>query len=428
MNGPLSGILVADFTEYVAGPYATMMLADMGAEVVKVEPWEGDHWRRQQPIAPHTSRYFLGVNRGKKSLCVRRETPEGRQIVEDLLSRADVVMVNYRPGLAETLGLDYHSVRKLRPDVVYCSITAFGTQGPLKDRPGFDLIVQAASGLMDYERRSERGVPVGVTSFAPGDLSTGMFSAFAVASALFQRQVTGEGQAIDTSLFASALAIQYRPMLQVEALDRGARELALTSLEAAREHGASYKDTLEFRAALGLSRPTTLYYRVYQSKDSLIAVACLNNRQRRGLCKAIGVDDSAVAGDIFQPPAEVDASEHEARVVEYEGRFRERTTDDWMAMLDAEGVPCVPVVMNEEVFDHPHVAAAGLVLDLEHSQLGIIRQPGSPVRMSGAETGMAAPAPLLGQHSAEILGRLGYDDARVASLRGAGVVRLPAPE
>ena len=120
MNGPLSGILVADFTEYVAGPYATMMLADMGAEVVKVEPWEGDHWRRQQPIAPHTSRYFLGVNRGKKSLCVRRETPEGRQIVEDLLSQADVVLVNYRPGLAETLALDYRSVRKLRPDVVYC--------------------------------------------------------------------------------------------------------------------------------------------------------------------------------------------------------------------------------------------------------------------------------------------------------------------
>lgn len=425
MNGPLSGTLVVDFTEYVAGPYATMMLADMGAEVVKVEPWEGDHWRRQQPIAPHTSRYFLGVNRGKKSLCLRLDSPDGRQAVHDLVAQSDVVIANYRPGLAETLGLDYESLRKLQPRLIYCSITAFGTEGPLSDRPGFDLIVQAATGLMDYERRTERGVPLGVTSFAPGDLSTGMFSAFAIVSALYQRAQTGVGQRIDASLFASALAIQYRPLLQLEAFDKEQRELALASLQAAREHGASYADTLEFRAALGLSRPTTLYYRVYQTRDSLIAVACLNNRQRRGLCSELGVEDEAVQGDIFQPPLEMDASAHEARVQEFERRFLTRTTGEWMAALDQAGVPCVPVVMNEEVFDLPHAAAAGLILDMEHPQLGQVRQPGSPVRMSAADTGNAMPAPLLGEHTVDVLRRLGYDDERIAGLLDSGVVRAP---
>jgi crotonobetainyl-CoA:carnitine CoA-transferase CaiB-like acyl-CoA transferase len=425
MNGPLSGVLVADFTEYVAGPYATMMLADMGAEVVKVEPWEGDHWRRQQPIAPHTSRYFVGVNRGKKSICARLDHPEGRKAILDLVARADVVIANYRPGIAEALGLDYESLRKLQPRLIYCAISAFGSEGPLKDRPGFDLIVQAATGLMDYERRAERGVPVGVTSFAPGDLSTGMFSAFAVVNALYQRERTGEGQRIDASLFASALAIQYRPLLLLEALDREQHELALSSLAAARENGASYKDTLTFRAALGLARPTTLYYRVYQTRDSLIAVACLNNRQRRGLCAVLGVDDAGVQGDIFQPPVEVDADEHEARVQEYEARFRERPAADWLAALDEAGVPCVPVVMNEEVFDHPHVVAAGLMLELEHPQLGTIRQPGSPLRMSGADTGEATPAPLLGEHSVEMLRRLGYDDERIEALVAGGAIRTP---
>lgn len=421
----LSDVVVLDLTEYVAGPYGTMMLADMGADVIKVEPIEGDHWRRQQPVVDRESRYYIGVNRGKRSIALDLEQPRGREVLDRLLPKADVFVVNHRPSTLERLRLRYEDVVAYRPDIIYCSITAFGDKGPFAGRPGFDLLVQALSGMMDFERKLERGVPLGITSFAPADLSTGMYAAFAIASALYRRSLTGEGQWLELSLFATGLAVQYRPTLLLERYDEEPRQRLLASVEAAREHGTPYEAMLNFRTGLGLQRASAPYYRVYQTADSLIAVACLNNRQRRRLCEILGIDDPAVRGEVFELSATLPAKEHEAKLRQFEEAFRARTTQDWLERFEAADVPAVPVLLTEEVFDHPQVTANDLFYRLEHPAVGTIRQPKPPIRMRPASVGAARPAPLFSADARAILEWAGYSPAEVAELARAGIVRLP---
>ncbi len=422
---PLDGVVVLDLTEYVAGPYGTMMLADLGAEVIKVEPIEGDHWRRQQPVVGRESRYFIGVNRGKRSIALDLERPEGRAVFDRLVPKADVVVVNHRPSTLKRLRLRYEDLARLRPDIIYCSITAFGDRGPYSGRPGFDLLVQALTGMMDFERKVERGVPVGITSFAPADLSTGMYAAFAIASALYRRALTGEGQRIELSLFAVGLAIQYRPMLQLERYDREPREHLLAAVQSAREHGRTYEEMLSFRTGLGLQRASAPYYRVYQTADSLIAVACLNNRQRRKLCDVLGIDDPAVQGDVFELSAALPAEEHEAKMRRFEAAFRERTTAEWLELLEAADVPVVPVLLTEEVFDHPQTIENDLFYTLEHPAVGPVRQPKPPVRMNPGIVGAPRPAPMFSADAADILAWAGLSEGEIEELVQAGVVRVP---
>ena len=428
MPGPLDGVTVIDFTEYVAGPYGTMMLADMGAEVIKVEPMEGDHWRRHQPVAPYESRYFFGVNRGKKSVAVDTETTEGRAVVDDLLRLADVVVINYRISAIERLRLDYESVKAVNPSVIYCSITAFGKAGPYSSRPGFDVLVQAMSGIMDFERKVDRGVPVGIMTFAPADLSSGMFAAFAVASALYRRAMTGEGECIDLSLFASALAIQYRPTLSLEAVDREPRENTLAAIEAARENGMSYEDILALRTGMGLQRAAALYYRVYRTADGLVCIACLNNRQRRRVRDELGMEDPAIDGTAFTPPTEIDAGAQEELIQAFEAAFLERTTEEWLKRFEELDVPAVPVVMTEEVFESEQVKANDRLHRMQHPELGEIVQAKSPIEMRNTEVGAPWPAPKFSAHAREVFSRAGYDAARLEALAARGVLRLPVDE
>jgi formyl-CoA transferase len=419
---PLSGVRVVDFTEYVAGPYGTMMLADLGAEVIKVEPLEGDHWRRQQPLAPHESRYFVAVNRGKQSLSLDAFAAEGRAILDDLIRTADVVILNYRQPTVDALRLDYESVRAVKPEIVYCNITAFGTRGPYRDKPGFDLLMQAMTGIMDFERKVDRGVPVGILTVAPADLAAGMFAAFSVASALFDRERTGEGKRIDLSLFAAALAIQYRVALSIDRFDAERRSQMLEAIAAVREQGLGYPATLEFRAGLGLQRATAHYYRVYQARDGMVAVACLNNRQRRALRDEVGIDDPAVEGGVFQG-REATAEEHVDLMERFEASFHERTVAEWTARLNAIDVPAVPVRLTEEIFDDPQAVALGIFESYEHPVLGRITQARSPVEYDGEPMSIPGPPPVLGGDTDAILGSLGYSPERVEALRNKGVVR-----
>jgi formyl-CoA transferase len=419
---PLSGVRVVDFTEYVAGPYGTMMLADLGAEVIKVEPLEGDHWRRQQPLAPHESRYFVAVNRGKQSLSLDAFAAEGRAILDDLIRTADVVILNYRQPTVDALRLDYESVRAVKSEIVYCNITAFGTRGPYRDKPGFDLLMQAMTGIMDFERKVDRGVPVGILTVAPADLAAGMFAAFSVASALFDRERTGEGKRIDLSLFAAALAIQYRVALSIDRFDAERRSQMLEAIAAVREQGLGYPATLEFRAGLGLQRATAHYYRVYQARDGMVAVACLNNRQRRALRDEVGIDDPAVEGGVFQG-REATAEEHVDLMERFEASFHERTVAEWTARLNEIDVPTVPVRLTEEIFDDPQAVALGIFESYEHPVLGRITQARSPVEYDGEPMSIPGPPPVLGGDTDAILGSLGYSPERVEALRNKGVVR-----
>jgi len=423
MTGALDGITVIDFSEYIAGPYCTMMLADMGANVIKIERPQGDAWRHTAPVAPYEGRGYLAVNRGKRSVALDLERAEARAVARRLCERADVIVMNYRPGVAERLGLGYGELSALNPSVIFCENTAFGREGPLANRGGFDILSQAATGMILYENKIDRGVPTYIATTAVADLTSGMMMAFAIVTALFHRASGGAGQRIETSLFASGLAAQYRPLLSVEELDRPVREGFLTELHARRrQEDLRFEDVAKLRRQYVAGRGRNNYYRVYETRDGLIAIACLNNGQRRRLRDALGIDDATVEGLAYDWFSEEVRQAHHATTGIMEEALLGRRTQEWIALLEPAGVPCAEVNLPEELFEHPHVQENALMLTLQHAVLGPIRQPASPIRMSETPPVAPAPPPPLGAHGREVLREFGYDDAGIEQLIESGAL------
>ncbi len=423
LKGALSGIRVLDFSEYIAGPFAGEMLADMGAEVTKIEPPHGDFWRHTGSVAPFESRGFMGVNKGKRSVSVDLKKPEAREFIARATTHADVLLANYRPGVAARLGMDYESLSAINPRLIYCENTAFGSHGPYKDLAGYDLSTQAMAGIMSFEGAG--GLPHPIITTSPTDLAAGMFMAFAIASALYQREHTGRGQYIETSLFAAGIAVQYRPMFSIESTDKAPRDALLAALHKARADGRRDEEVLaEHRPARASSSSSVRnpYYKVYETRDSYVALACLNNRLRRLVCQLLEIEDPRVAGNEFNPQA---LPEDDSLVLSQlmEAVFTTRTTEEWTAIFDGAGVPCGPVRLTAELFEDPQVKAEELLVELEHPVIGRILRANSPVPMSGAETGSRRPPPALGQHSREFLLELGYSPQRADELDRAGFIR-----
>jgi len=422
VTAPLTGIRVIDFTEYIAGPYCTMMLADMGADVVKVERPDGDAWRHTASVAPYESRQSLGVNRNKRSISLDLARPEAQEIVKKLVTGADVVVVNYRPGVVERLSLDYDALRAINPALIYAENTAFGREGPYAGRPGFDILSQATTGIILYENKIDRGTPTFISTLAVADLSTGLYMAFAIVNALFSRVQTGEGQRIDTSLFASGLAVQYRPLLSVEDLDAPVRAGFLGELAERRKGAITYQDAVDIQRQYVAGRGRNNYYRVYETQDSLIAIACLNNRQRRNLRDALGTTDTTIDGLTYDWFSEEVRRAHRDTTQAMEDAFKTKTSTDWITALDAADVPCAPVHFPEELFDHPHVVANDLMAHMDHPVVGPVQMPRHPARLSGTPVVEPVAPPALGQHTHEVMSELGYPDTEIERLFSAGVL------
>lgn len=422
MDGVLKGIRVLDFSEYIAGPYAGELLADLGAEVIKVEPPLGDFWRHTTPVAPAESRGFMGVNKGKRSISLDLKHPGTREVLERMVRSADVFLANYRPGVAARLGVDYETLSAINPRLIYCENTAFGKRGPYSERAGFDLVSQAMTGIMAFEGAG--GLPHPIITTSPTDLAAGIFMAYAVAAALYQRERSGRGQQIETSLFAAGIAIQYRPMFSIERIDRAPRERLLETVARARAAGKRVDGVLGEQSSRTdvVMRRNNPYYRVFETKDSYIALACLNNRLRRAAARVLEVEDPRVEGDEF----DIDLLGPDESMVLREliaATFTNRTTDEWVELFDAAGVPCGPVRLTAELFDDPQVVADELLVELDHPIMGPVKMANSPLKMSGGETGSRLPSPALGQHTRELLGELGYTAGEIAALEASGAVR-----
>ena len=420
MAGPLEGVKVVEFTEIIAGPFAGMLLADMGAEVIKVEPPWGDPWRGTQPFSATESRPFIAYNRGKRSITLDLTSGAAGEILARLIPQMDVAIVNYRPDVAAKLGVDYEALAALNPRLIYCENTAFGRQGPDAYRPGYDLILQAMSGIMTAESKVSNGAPVHVVSSPMVDTAAGICLAWCVCAALYHRERTGQGQKVETTLLGLALALLGMRFVEIEALDRERFEGTLESLAALREAGVPYPELLQVYEAEHPVTPGNIYYRSYQTADGVISLGCLSDPLRRRLLDTLGLTDIRFDPD-YDPRSEAAVAFGEKLTGQAEEAFRQRTAAEWLALLDERGIPAGPVRFIEEVFDDPQAQANGLVAELEHREAGRLRMVGPLAQFSETPLEATGP-PALGEHTAEVLGELGFGTAEIEAWRESGVL------
>jgi crotonobetainyl-CoA:carnitine CoA-transferase CaiB-like acyl-CoA transferase len=391
---PLAGVRVVDLSRVLAGPYATMTLADLGADVVKIEhPAGGDETRTWgPPFAGGESAYFLSVNRGKRSVALDLKDPEGRELALELCARADVVIENFRPGGAARLRLDYEVVRKRRPGVVYCTISGFGAREP-RDRAGYDFTVQAESGLMAITGEPD-GEPMKV-GVAIVDVLAGLNAATAILAALRRRELTGEGDLVEVSLLDSALA-------------------ALVNV------GANALLTGDEPARYGNAHASIVPYQPFRAADGWIAIAAANDGLYARLCTALERPD--LAADERYATNEARVLNRETLIAELQAVFADRSTDDWERLLLAAGVPAGKIRSVGEALR----TAPARTRRVDHPTAGAVELVGPPFELKSAMLGGSTPPPLLGQHTAEVLRELGIDDDRLDSLEERGVIARSA--
>lgn len=423
-SGPLVGVKIVEFAGIGPGPFCGMLLADMGAEVIKVEPPEGEPWRLFAQFIPLESKTFISLNRGKKSLPLDINTPEARAIIHKLVEDVDVVILNYRPDVPARAGIDYETLSAINPRLVYCENTAFGRQGPDSYRPGYDIIIQAMSGLMAAENKVLNGVPQVVSSTAVADFATGIMMAYGITAALLAREKTGRGQKVEAALLGTALAVQTSAFTYIDAVDDAWLPTFLSDLEEARSRGATWEEMAAMRlGAMPTQAVGNIYYRTYKTKDSYLAVGCLSISLRRKLAGVLGIADPRLENP------NIDLTDESVRatllklVEEVESQFETHTTAEWLKILDGAGVPSGPVRFVQELFDDPQVQANDLVVDLEHPLAGHLKMVGPTLKMSDTPPEVKASSPPLGQDTEAILTGLGYTAEQIEELRGKGVTR-----
>ena len=388
---PLTGYRVVELAHHLAGPLAGQHLGDFGADVVKVETLEGEDWRRWGRTAPGgDSQLYLAINRNKRSLSVDIGTPQGRRVLDRLLASADVLLTNFAPAVLQELKMDASRLARRYPRLIVCSLSGFGTKGPEVDRRAFDLIVGGETGLLQLPE----GVPAPLISAAPiADTGGALMLAYGIALALLHRERTGRAQAVETALVSAAIALQAHRFIW-----------------------------LDGEAAPDMMPPKTIFYRAYATADGFVTVAVIAARLWKRLCTALGFEqllaDPKYASWAKSPEWQPELRER------LEARFRTKTTDEWLKILIAAGVPAGRVQWGAPVFEHPQLTANSVVMRSRHPRAGGMRTMGFPLQLRRTPARLRHPAPALGADSERLLGELGYTSAQVARLVQAKVVRV----
>jgi crotonobetainyl-CoA:carnitine CoA-transferase CaiB-like acyl-CoA transferase len=402
---PLAGVRVLEYAQYVAGPFAGMLLADLGADVVKVEPPAGDAWRRYEPFADGQSRYFYALNRNKRSVVLDLKNARGRADSARLIAAAGVVLHNFPPERARNFGLDRERVRQLNPVAVWCNVSALGSDGPDAQLGAFDLIAQALSGLLLADIRPGDTVPRRAGGIAMADFTAGLLAAIAVLGGLYaaERDPHGAGTApgVEVSLLGAALAVQAQRFVSVERLDAEPRARRLATAPP-----QSRADLARHACDTGGADELEPYYRAYQAADGFFALACLNERQRCAALGVVGAEDPYVANPQAVPRSRHERAQRLGHVRLLERTFARMAVADCVAALRAAGAPAAPVRSLDQLFDDPQTNANGLVESLSVDGVGVVRQLGSPFKFNGQTARSVRPAPRLGQHTDEVLAEL----------------------
>jgi crotonobetainyl-CoA:carnitine CoA-transferase CaiB-like acyl-CoA transferase len=400
--GPLTGMKVIELAHIMSGPVCGMMLADMGADVIKVEKMPGgDDSRRFAPMLEcGETAGFMIVNRNKRGIALNLKTEGGRSVLKRLLADADVVTENYRPGTMEKFGLGYDSLKLENPGLIYCSISGFGRTGPFADKGGFDLIAQGMSGLMSMT--GEEGRPPVKAGSPVADVNAGILAALGIAAAYAEKLRTGRGQMVDTSLFEAALQQMYWP-------------------------AANYFADGSISPKMGSANSTSAPYQVFRSRDGWINIGAANQNNYLRLLEVLDMPELAVDLRFASNPARMANREELVRLLTE--RLQQRTTEEWIRDFDEVGLPAGPVLNIAEALAHPQAVARDMITETEHPLAGKVKGLGLPIHFSGTDEGArraSLPAPLLGQHTFEVLQGCGYTEQDIRRLQQENAVYAEA--
>jgi len=393
---PLEDIVVLDLTRVLAGPYCAMVLANLGAKLIKVErPKTGDDSRSFGPYKNGQSAYFVSLNRGKKSIAIDLKKPEGKQIIKELAKVSDVVLENFRPGTTRKLGLSYDVLCKINPRVIYAAVSGFGHSGPYSERPAYDMLAQGMGGIMSITGQPG-GEPTRVGS-SIGDIIAGMFGAIGIISAIYERVFTGKGQMVDVAMLDGQVAVLENAI-------------------------ARYAISGEVLGPLGSRHPSISPFGGFKTRDSWVIIACGNQIIWERFCRAIGRED------LMEIP---EFATNDKRTENYKKLkpimdeiVQQKTTQEWLELLEKHNVPSGPINTIDKLFDDPQVKSRNMLIKAEQPGMGTIYVAGNPIKLSTLkEEAVTDPAPNIGEHTDEILqGFLNYDDAKINELRKQEVI------
>ena len=417
---PFAGIEVVEFGQFIAVPFCAQLLSEGGAHVIKVESVDGDPVRQLAPLAPGETRHFISRNRGKHSLPLDLRHPSARRVIDRLVARADVVLTNFRPGLAAEMGLDWASLAPRHPRLVVGNVSAFGRRGPAARLAGMDLVVQARSGLMAAGGNIQDGVPTGGENPVV-DYMCAMTLAFGIASALLRRAATGRGGEVDVSLLMAALMAQNNNMVRIESADAAAHTAILARLAELRAAGRPYAEQAALTPQIRPPGTVHVYYRTYATRDAALAVACGSPALRRAFMRTVGLADEALDRPIADREKELQHYRTLRRAVE--AALAARTTAEWQASFEAAGVPAAGVRLPIELLDDEQPLANGMLHDVTHPALGRLRVLASPVSLDGGGFVGAPVTPPFGSETRELLGSLGFSAADVETFLAEGLTR-----
>ncbi|MEE9240117.1 MAG: CoA transferase [bacterium] len=393
-GGALEGIRIIEVCQNLAGPYCCTLLADMGADVIKVEPPGGDHSRHiGRHFTAGESHAFMNLNRSKRSIVLDLKSREGKGVLEELAAGADALVENARPGALERMGLGYEDIRQVNPRLIYASISGYGRTGPMSDRGGYDLVSQGFSSLMSFT--GEQGRPPAKIPVPICDLNAGMYTAFSILSAIFYRERTGKGQRIDTSLTDAGLGYTVW-------------------------HSSQFFPSGEPPIRKGSAHEISAPYQAFQCADGYLVVGGVSQPNWKRMCRAIGREDLIEHEDYARPRDR--GANYLALAEELETVFKTDRRDVWLERLEAVQVPCGPIHDMTEAFDHPQIQAREMAVEVDHPKAGRIKVLGIAPKLSESPGKVRRPAPLLGQHTGEILQELGKSGDEIRQLRDSGGV------
>ncbi|MED4203560.1 CoA transferase [Neobacillus mesonae] len=394
MQRPLEKIRVLDFTRVLAGPYCTMLLADMGAEVIKIEkPGHGDDTRHFGPFQNEESGYFVYLNRGKKSMALDLKNPHAIEAIKELVKQSDVVVENFRPGVMKKLGLDYESLKECNPGIIYASISGFGQYGPYSQRPAYDLVAQAMGGMTSITGHPEN--PPTRSGASLGDMSAALYAAYGIMAALFHRERTGEGQLIDVAMVDSIFAL----------LESNVMRYTVDKIVPER---------------IGSRHPISSPFDIFQAKDGFVVIAVANDSLFNKLAAVMQQPELAEDPRFNTDPLRT-KNETELKAI-IENWLNSYSVEEAVKLVSEAGVPCSPILTIEDICEDEHTNAREMLIEVEHPVAGPIKIPGNPVKLSHTPAVIKEASPSLGEHTEAILKDvLKWDTARLQALEGQKV-------